>query len=210
MLGIPEGIVMNWEEGLRVALTEQTPATGMDRLMTRVLYYLAEIEELWSSQASATKPAGASPVRKESQDSNLSPDGRSSRHGSGDDSRSVKNDSRAKEAMEVRLSGCRRLRAMWYRLALTGCQLGMVPPDVLAKVLEDCGGFCSMSGRGRKRGESSVHVQSFAPSPQSRQTKHEEMPSAPRHGAEEVKKADRHALEEFWQNEAQGAAKSRL
>jgi len=156
LLGIPEGVVCNWEEGLRAALLEQSPATGMDRLMIRVLHYLAEVEEYWMLKASKPR-AAPSPAEEDSRSCrhqdrshDLSPVDISPKGLSSPDSKSSRYPDRGTDpTIVVRLSKCRRLRTMWYRLAITGCQLGMVPSEVLAKALSDCGGFCS--GKTRKR-----------------------------------------------------------
>ncbi|OLQ08998.1 Potassium voltage-gated channel subfamily D member 3 [Symbiodinium microadriaticum] len=159
LLGIPEGVVCNWEEGLRAALLEQSPATGMDRLMIRVLHYLAEVEEYWTLKASKPR-AVPSPAEEDSRSCrhqdrshDLSPVDISPKGLSSPDSKSSRYPDRGTDPIiVVRLSKCRRLRTMWYRLAITGCQLGMVPSEVLAKALADCGGFCS--GKTRKRFDS--------------------------------------------------------
>jgi len=37
----------------------------------------------------------------------------------------------------IMIHACRRLRSAWYRLSITSCQLGMVPTEVLSKVLSE-------------------------------------------------------------------------
>eukprot|EP00931_Biecheleriopsis_adriatica_P103501 TRINITY_DN78326_c0_g1_i1.p1 TRINITY_DN78326_c0_g1~~TRINITY_DN78326_c0_g1_i1.p1 ORF type:complete len:713 (+),score=125.50 TRINITY_DN78326_c0_g1_i1:69-2207(+) len=41
------------------------------------------------------------------------------------------------------VAACRRICLSWHRLSVTCCQLGMVPPDMLAKVLDQCLGGVS-------------------------------------------------------------------
>eukprot|EP00435_Cladocopium_sp_Y103_P015489 s1336_g3.t2 len=46
-------------------------------------------------------------------------------------------DPEASQESVIMIHACRRLRSEWYRLNITSCQLGMVPTEVLSKVLSE-------------------------------------------------------------------------
>eukprot|EP00913_Durusdinium_trenchii_P030884 g28926.t1 len=94
VLKIPTKIRSNWQDGVKTALLDFQPVPALDLLCTRVIVYLSEIEEMWTSE-------------EESEES------------------------------VIMIHACRRLRSAWYRLAVTSCQLGNVPSEALAKVLND-------------------------------------------------------------------------
>jgi len=64
----------------------------------------------------------------------------------------------ASEEDAKRLEMCMKLRTCWHRLAVTCCQLGIVPTEMLSKVLDECMG---VEGRVKRRAlGNSVHVHS--------------------------------------------------
>lgn len=138
VLKIPERIRTNWQESVQTALLELQPVPAMDILCTRVVLYLAEIEEMWNSPMPSSDPE-------------------------------------ASQESVIMIHACRRLRSAWYRLNITSCQLGMVPTEVLSKVLSE---FLSNDREGAVR-----------------ESKSAESGAA----AEKVVAPGRNPLQEFWQ-----------
>lgn len=85
---------------------------------------------------------------------------------------------RASQESVIMIHACRRLRSAWYRLNITSCQLGMVPTEVLSKVLSE---FLGNDREGAARDSKSA-----------------ERGAAVRE-AEKVVAPGRNPLQEFWQ-----------
>lgn len=87
-------------------------------------------------------------------------------------------DPQASQESVIMIHACRRLRSAWYRLNITSCQLGMVPTEVLSKVLSE---FLGNDREGAARDSKSA-----------------ERGAAVRE-AEKVVAPGRNPLQEFWQ-----------